>query len=76
MKKIMISLVLVIIVIASSGCQVDIQGPSMTAKVIRKGENGNNEFLSRGSGMSGGNGYHAGGGNFFSGGSGFGNWRK
>lgn len=63
MKKLMIILVLCLVVV--SGCQLDFQGPSMSAKVIRKGENDNQEFLSRGSGMTGGNGYSAGGGSFF-----------
>lgn len=66
MKKIMIILVLVVVSIIGSGCQLDFQGPSASAKWIRKGENGNQEFLSRGSGMTGGNSYAAGGGNFFS----------
>lgn len=46
-----------------AGCQADMQGPSVTLKYIRKGENNNQEYLSRGSGMSGGNSYAAGGGN-------------
>ena len=62
MKKLIIVLVLVVVI---SGCQLDFQGPSMSAKVIRKGENDNKEFLSRGSGMTGGNGYSAGGNSFF-----------
>jgi len=76
MKNLISLVVLVIVVVSVSGCQLDIQGPSMTAKVLRKGENGNREYLSRGSGMSGGNGYHAGGGNFFNSSSSFGKWKK
>jgi hypothetical protein len=48
------------------GCQLDVQGPSLTFKAIRKGENGNREYLSRGSGMTGGNNYSAGGGSMTS----------
>lgn len=58
MKK----LTLIIALLALTGCQLDIQGPALTAKIIRKGENNNQEYLSRGSGMSGGNSYAAGGG--------------
>jgi len=65
-KKMMVVAMMVVVMIVVSGCQLDFQGPSLTAKAIYKGENDNKEFLSRGSGMSGGNGYHAGGGNFFS----------
>jgi len=64
-KKMMIVMMMVMVVVVS-GCQLDIQGPNLTAKALYKGENGDKEFLSRGSGMSGGNGYHAGGGNFLS----------
>lgn len=44
------------------GCQTDLQG-GVTMKWIRKGENNNQEFLSRGSGMAGASTYAAGGGN-------------
>lgn len=58
-----VKLVLLIAVMAvTTGCQFDVQA-SATSKYIRKGENNNNEFLSRGSGMAGGNSYAAGGGN-------------
>jgi hypothetical protein len=60
MRKLL--LVATLLVVVLSGCQLDIQGPSMTAKVLRKGENNNQEYLSRGSGMTGGNSYAAGGG--------------
>jgi hypothetical protein len=61
MKKLLLIAVLLLMNVLQ-GCQLDIQGPSMTAKVLRKGENGNREYLSRGSGMSGGTSYAAGGG--------------
>jgi hypothetical protein len=59
-------IMLVVMMVAISGCQLDFCGPSISAKVIRKGENNDQEFLSRGSGMTGGNSYAAGGGRFFS----------
>jgi len=62
MKKLISLALLVVVVVGISGCQLDLSGPSLTAKVLHKGENGNNEYLSRGSGMSGGNSYAAGGG--------------
>ena len=65
-KKMIVMIMLVVMMVAISGCQFDWQGPSASAKFIRKGENNNQEFLSRGSGMSGGNSYAAGGGDFFS----------
>ena len=55
-------LTLCIVCIAVSGCQLDIQGPSMTAKVFYKDENGGDVYKSRGSGMSGGNNYSSDGG--------------
>ena len=61
--KAVVSVMLVMCVVVLSGCQLDFQGPSATAKFIRKGENNNQEYLSRGSGMAGGNSYAAGGGN-------------
>ena len=55
-----------ILLLSTTGCQLDVQGPSATAKFLYKGENNNQEWLSRGSGMSGGNSYAAGGGDFTS----------
>jgi hypothetical protein len=52
----------IITLLVVAGCQLDIQGPSATAKLLYKGENNNQEHLSRGSGMTGGNSYAAGGG--------------
>lgn len=60
MKKIYFMFVLLFLVVLT-GCQLDLQGPSVTAKVLYKGENQGYECLSRGSGMSGGNGYSAAG---------------
>ena len=68
-KKMMVVAMMVVVMIVVSGCQLDIMGPSASAKLMYKDENGGREFLSRGSGMTGGNGYHAGGGNFLSWGS-------
>ena len=65
-KKMIIVTMMVVMIMAAGGCQLDFVGPSLTAKAMYKGENDNKEFLSRGSGMSGGNGYHAGGGSFWS----------
>jgi len=62
LKRVTIVVVLLVIMIVVSGCQVDMMGPSATAKIFYKGENGDREFLSRGSGMSGGSSYAAGGG--------------
>ena len=45
-----------------AGCQLDIQGPSMTAKLFYESENGGDVYKSRGSGMAGGNTYAADGG--------------
>jgi hypothetical protein len=61
MKKLTLIVVLVAMNVLQ-GCQLDVQGPSMTAKLLYKGENNNQEHLSRGSGMTGGNNYSAGGG--------------
>ena len=43
-----------------AGCQADLTGPSMSYKVLYKGENNNQEHLSRGSGMTSGTGYGSG----------------
>ena len=52
----------VVSAMVATGCQTDIQGASVTMKALYKGENGDKEFLSRGSGQTGGNAYSAGGG--------------
>ena len=52
------------------GCQIDVQGPSFTAKAFYKDENGGDVYKSRGSGMSGGNSYAANGGQMRSNGDG------
>ena len=64
--------VAVMIVLASfiQGCQLDIQGPSMSAKVFQKNENNGDVYKSRGSGMSGGNSYASNGGQMRSNGDG------
>ena len=62
MKKLTIIAVLLSLTLLQQGCQLDVQGPSFTAKALYKGENNNQEHLSRGSGMIGGNNYSAGGG--------------
>ena len=52
--------VLIIIVAAlgfMAGCQADLTGPSVSCKLLYKGEDDNKEFLSRGSGMTSGTGY-------------------
>lgn len=64
MKKLLFLTIICLVFLA--GCQVDIQGPSMTAKVMYKGENGNREYLSRGSGQTGGSSYSAGGSSGYS----------
>ena len=63
MKKLILISAMCVIV---SGCQLDIQGPSMSAKVFYKTENGGDVYKSRGSGMSGGNSYAADGGSMTS----------
>jgi hypothetical protein len=40
-----------------SGCQTDFSGPDVSMKILYKGENGDQEHLSRGSGMSSSTGY-------------------
>ena len=61
MSKKMMMVVIVLIGVVVSGCQVDMSA-GITSKILRKGENNNQEYLSRGSGMAGGNTYAAGGG--------------
>lgn len=46
------------------GCQADIIGPSVTAKLLYEGENGGNEWKSRNSGMATQSGYSFSIGNF------------
>jgi len=43
-----------------SGCQSDLIGPSLSCKLLYKGENNNQEHLSRGSGMNSRTGWTAG----------------
>ena len=62
MCKLVKMVLLIVIALIFAGCQLDVQGPSATVKILRKGENNNQEFLSRGSGMTGGNSYASGGG--------------
>ena len=62
--------VLFSLALGSSGCQLDVQGPSMSAKVFYKSENGGDIHKSRGSGMSGGNSYASNGGQMRSNGDG------
>lgn len=59
MKKLILTLIFTLLL---SGCQLDIQGPSMSAKVFYKTENAGDVYKSRGSGMAGGNSYAADGG--------------
>ena len=66
MKKSICILITLCFVVVSAGCQMDIQGPSVTAKVLYKGENNGNEYLSRGSGQTGGSSYSAGGNSGYS----------
>ena len=56
--------------IGSGVCQLDVQGPSMSAKIFQNKENGDNVYKSRGSGMSGGNSYASNGGQMRSNGDG------
>ena len=64
MKKLIC--ILFVLLFVTAGCQMDIQGPAITAKVLYKGENGNREYLSRGSGQTGGSSYSAGGSSGYS----------
>jgi len=68
MKK--LTLIAVLVTIMLQGCQLDVQGPSMSAKLFYKGENNGDVYKSRGSGMSGGNSYAANGGQMRSNGDG------
>ena len=65
LKKMVVMMLVVLMVSLFVGCggyQTDLIGPSLTFKYIPKGENANQEYLSRGSGMQGGSTYAAGGG--------------
>lgn len=55
---------LCLIIILVGGCQLDIQGPSASAKIFYKSENNGDVYKSRGSGMAGGNSYASNGGRF------------
>lgn len=60
LESILIGLVIAMLFI--SGCQLDIQGPSLSAKAFYKTENNGDVYKSRGSGMAGGNSYASDGG--------------
>ena len=62
LKRIISFVVVAVVLVSLAGCQVDLQGPSISAKVFRKQENNNMVYLSRGSGMAGGTSYAAAGG--------------
>ena len=60
MKTLVIVAMLALVVL--SGCQFDFQGPSASAKIFYKSENGGDVYKSRGSGMACGNNYASNGG--------------
>ena len=61
MVKVMLVMVVVVcIMLCFVGCQTDITGPSASMKILYQGENNNQEYLSRGAGMTSGTGYGAG----------------
>jgi uncharacterized membrane protein YgcG len=60
--KMLILIAVLLVVTILQGCQLDVQGPSMSAKLFYKGENNGDVYKSRGSGMSGGNSYASNGG--------------
>ena len=62
-KKMVVVVLVALMVCLSTGCgyQADLQGPSISLKIIPKGENQGHEYLSRGSGLTGGSTYAAGG---------------
>jgi hypothetical protein len=62
MKKLLLIIAVLLLMNIIQGCQLDIQGPSMTAKAFYKTENQGDVYKSRGSGMSGGNSYASNGG--------------
>jgi len=49
---VMFVVTLALIICFGSGCQSDLVGPSLSWKILYKGENNNQEHLSRGSGMA------------------------
>jgi hypothetical protein len=70
MRNLLLIAVLLALTVLQQGCQLDIQGPSMSAKVFQKNENNGDVYKSRGSGMSGGNSYASNGGQMRSNGDG------
>jgi len=62
LKRIISFVVVAVVLVSLAGCQLDLQGPSLSAKAFRKGENKGWVYLSRGSGMAGGTSYAAAGG--------------
>ena len=59
-KVMLITVVAVCMLFALTGCQTDLNGPSMSMKILYSGENNNQEHLSRAAGMTAGTGYGAG----------------
>ena len=55
-KKIVMVIVILGIMFAA-GCQTDFTGPSVSCKIMYRGENDNQEYLSRAAGMTAGTGY-------------------
>lgn len=49
MKKVLTCMALIVVVMLA-GCQLDYQGPKVSTKWIRKGENNGQEWLSRNTG--------------------------
>jgi len=58
--KIVLVVLVVGMLIVVGGCQTDLNGPSMSMKIMYQGENNNQEHLSRAAGMTAGTGYGAG----------------
>jgi hypothetical protein len=58
---IVLGVVVLLLLMGSTGCQTDIIGPAMSFKVLHKGENNNKEHLSRNAGMASRTGFHWGG---------------
>jgi len=50
----------VVMVISISGCQTDISAPAVSVKWLYKGENDNQEYLSRGTGQTSSTGWSLG----------------
>ena len=55
--SIVLGLLLLLVLSLLSACQTDIQGPAINMKVMRKGENNNQEWKSRSVGMKSTTGY-------------------